>query len=810
MLFSRANLKRHKEFHANDVRPETPRLLDSMRAMRARNSDIEGASPALSGALLAAFAAVGGAALVVQVLLTRELLTAWRGDEMSIGVALSVWLLTGGAGSLAFARLSRRARPGPTALSWGLIGLAAAAPLSLVLARLARALAGLTAGELAGFPALLGASVLSLAPYTVLSGALFPMGAAVLESRCGRRDNPAGRVYILEAAGALASGLAMSFLLLPRLAPLRIAFLATAALSAAALAVVVANRRRVRPGPGALATALALLLLAGVMTGPGTEDIDAALVGLSWRDLGFRSRSDSIYGRIVTARLDSQMTIYASGVLAASSPDRMSAEERVHLPMLEHPGPASVLLLGGGLGGALEEVLAHPGIERVDYVELDPELIAEAERAFGDAMTAGLDDPRVSLHTGDARFFVKRAAGSYDVVIVGAPDPTTAQLNRYYTTGFLEEVSRILAPDGLVALSVQSSENYVPEELAALLRCLRSTAESVFPSVTMLPGDPCHVFASPDGASFTRDAGVLERRVAERGIGPRYVRGYYLTDRLSPERLETFDTAVGGSAGRVNTDLSPACYYLTLVLRNRQFAGVPDLLTAASRFASPTAAAAVAAAILAVLCLLSARRGARRDPYRTGIVAAVLVVGASEMAMEVTAVVAFQSLYGYVYRELAVIVGAFMGGLALGGLAGVRAAARGASRNTFVALQFALSLVPLALAWAVAAISRLPAEALLRWASLFPLLVVGSAFLAGAQFPLATALLSAGRRRAGRTGGLLYGADLLGAAGGAALTAVLLLPNAGVVGTMQAVAILNGAVFAWLFLSRSRSGSAPA
>lgn len=775
--------------------------------MRGRNVDIEGAHPALSRALLAAFATAGGAALAVQVLLMRELMTAWRGDEMSIGVALSVWLLTGAAGSLAFARLSRGARPGPAALSWGLVALAAAAPLSLVLARLARAHAGLTAGELAGFPALLGASLVSLAPYTLLSGALFPLGAAVLESSSGRRGNPAGRVYILEAAGAVVSGLAMSFLLLPRLAPLRIAFLAAAALSAAALAVVLADRRRVGPGRGPLATALVLVLFAGIATGPWTERIDSALVGLSWNDLGFRSRSDSVYGRIVTARLESQMTVYTSGVLAASSPDRMSAEERIHLPMLEHAAPSSVLLLGGGLGGAIEEVLEHPGVERVDYVELDPELIAEAERAFGGAMTAGLDDPRVSLHTGDARFFVKRAEGPYDVVIVGAPDPTTAQLNRYYTAGFFEEVSGILSPGGLVALSVQSSANYIPEELAALLRCLRATAESVFPSVAMLPGDPCHVFASPDGASFTRDAGVLERRIAERGIEPRYIRSYYLEDRLSPERLADFDAAVGGSAGRVNTDLSPACYYLTLVLRNRQFAGVPGLLAAASRFASPTGAAVLAAVVLAALCLLNVRR--RRAPFRTGVVAAVLAVGASEMAMELTAIVAFQSLYGYVYRQLAVIVGAFMAGLALGGLAGARAAARGFTRNAFVALQLGLSLVPLALAWAIVSVSRLPAEALLGWAPLFPLLVVGSAFLAGAQFPLATSILAPGGG-AGRTGGMLYGADLLGAAGGAVVTAALLLPNAGVVGTMQAVAILNGAVLLWLFLSLARSARANA
>ncbi len=189
------------------------------------------------------------------------------------------------------------------------------------------------------------------------------------------------------------------------------------------------------------------------------------------------SETHSRYGLIVAAERGSQKSVFENGVLVASVPDRLAAEEAVHLAMLEHPRPADVLLLGGTLGGAVTEILKHPTVAASTAWSLDPALVGAAERAFGDAMTGALRDPRVSVHYADARFFVKRTSGRYDVVIVNIPDPTTAQANRFYTTEFAGEVASVLARGGVAAFSVSSAEEYVGPELATLLACVRRSLE---------------------------------------------------------------------------------------------------------------------------------------------------------------------------------------------------------------------------------------------------------------------------------------------------------------------------------------------
>ena len=752
---------------------------------------------------MAALASTGAITLTVQVLLLRELMTAWRGNEMSFGIAMTIWLVTGGIGSAGYGLVSRRIAPTRTNLAAGLMALGVLAPLALFATRALRGAMGLTAGEVSGFAPLVIASLVSLAPFTVVAGVMFALSTSLVHRESGGRRNAAGEVYLVEAIGAAAAGLIVSFVLLPRACPVSIALLVTVLSSCVSLWLLLSSPSASARGRsvGMLTAGVILAVASAVLLSPAAVRLDDASVGAQWRDVGFVSQTNSIYGRIVAAGIGSQKSIYESGVLAASAPDRLSAEETVHLPMLLHPAPSRVLLLGGGLGGAVAEILKHPDVTVVDYVELDPELIPAARRAFGEAMTEGLGDPRVEVHFADARFFVKRARTPYDVVVVGIPDPTTAQLNRFYTAEFQQEVNSILSDDGVLGFSVQSAENYIGAELAAFLACLRATTESVFPAVVLYPGDPCHIMASRSGAAFTRDARVLGERVGERGLDVVYVRDYYLSDRLSAERVASFDSALDGVESRVNTDLSPAAYYLSMVLWNRQFAGAPRVLLAAPRFVTEKnfiLLGLVLIALLAAPSLLSRRSNHSRSRV---VVAAVLLVGATEMSLELTALLAFQSIYGYVYHQLALIVAAFMAGLALGGWLGTKAAARGAAARSFVTLQLFIAAVPLALGATLMRIAALPPEGLRAWAAFFPLIVVGAALLAGLQFPLAAKLVSRGRPDIGAVGGRLYAADLLGAAVGAAATTIFLLPILGTLGTMRALAIVNAALFVSLALS---------
>ena len=187
-----------------------------------------------------------------------------------------------------------------------------------------------------------------------------------------------------------------------------------------------------------------------------------------WLPQRLVSAADSRFGRVAVVappqgetlpRDDAatQRSLYQNGKLSFTYPDPPAAESAAHLPMVQHPRPRSVLLLGGGPGGIVEEVLQHPSVERVSYVELDPLVVESVRRHFPPRATRLLADPRVRVFLGDARAFLKHSAGRYDVVINAEGPPTTAQANRYYTVEFFREVAGVLAPGGVFAMMSRAS-----------------------------------------------------------------------------------------------------------------------------------------------------------------------------------------------------------------------------------------------------------------------------------------------------------------------------------------------------------------
>lgn len=730
--------------------------------------------------LAAGIAAIGFVSISVQALALRELLVAWRGNEMSLGIALSMWLALSGFGSLLGARLRSR---GPRRFATDLCLLGALAPVTVLATRFTPVLFGIGPGQSAGPAPLAAAAALAIAPFTLLSGSLFP--SAVALARGGAGAQGAGRVYVLEAVGAVIAGLLVSFYLLPHWSALRASFLVGAVGATAAwMAAPPLARRR-----GAVATAL-LAIVAAV---PLTDGLDESTLALRWRSLGFVASRSSIHGRIVAARYGSQESLYENGILIASSPDRRAAEEAVHMALLQHPSPERVLLAGGGLGGTLGEILRHRSVRSVDYVELDPELVAAAREHFPGDMTAGLDDQRVRTHFGDARRFVKASRGPYDCVVVNLPDPTTLQINRLYTVQFFSEVAANMRPGGVIGLSVTSSENYIPDELAAFLATLRASLQEVWSDVVLLPGDPCHLLAGD--RPLTRDADTLAARVERRAPGTAFVRRYYLADRLSEGRIAALDRSLDAGPVELNTDLKPAAYYRSLVLWNREFSGFPEFLKAARRHVTAEnavlAAVAIALAGLAA-CLLPGRA----TPLRLSVVGSIALVGATEISLEIAALTAYQSLSGYVYGHIALVTAAFMTGLAIGGAVGTGLARR-PRPFAYVALSAAIVLVPLGLTRAVSSLATSSGGAPLNSAPLFLLVVVAAALLAGLQFPLATAIVADARRL--RTGaGRLYAADLAGAAVAAPVVAIVLLPVMGLGDAMKALALLNAGMLAAL------------
>lgn len=144
------------------------------------------------------------------------------------------------------------------------------------------------------------------------------------------------------------------------------------------------------------------------------------------------------------------------GLVMVTERDEFVYHELIaHIPLMAHPNPRNVLVIGGGDGGTLREVLRHDTVRRAVLCEIDGSVV-KAARDYFPELASGMDDPRSDVQIADGVAYVKDApTGAFDLVIVDSTDPIGPGVG-LFSEEFYREVSRILAPDGLVIAQCES------------------------------------------------------------------------------------------------------------------------------------------------------------------------------------------------------------------------------------------------------------------------------------------------------------------------------------------------------------------
>jgi len=698
---------------------------------------------------------VGISSIVTQIVALREFLNVFAGNELVVGVILGNWLLLTGIGSY-LGRFSQRIREPIRWLLACQTAIALLPPLQVAGIRLLKA--WLLPGLVLGLGEVFLVSALLLAPYCVASGFLL-----TLFSRMASRQQEArqiGNVYVLDTIGDVAGGLMFSFLLVFFLNSFEtVAFLMLLNLAAAALLARWSGTGGPRTARSLPFVALALVAVA-LLWG---SDAEEATTRAAFPGQELIEQRSSAFGRLVVTRQGEQTTVYQNGLPVGSTGDLVAAEEDVHYALAQHPDPRAVLLISGGLTGALEQAAKYP-LERIDLVEIDPAVL-RLVRELGGAVS----DPRVRLIADDARRVVRASRAEYDAILVDLPEPATAQLNRFYTLEFFEEVHTALRQGGVLSFGLTGGANYANEFVRTLGSSVQRSLAVVFGNTLVIPGAK-QFFLASDAPLGYEIAGSLRRR----GIATDFVRREYLRANLTPDRITAAREAVSAPAA-LNRDFHPVSYYAHLRYWLAQFGGgllLPALVVAAILIGVGALVAGTPRPLVGVALGSSAFAG---------------------MGLEVVLLLAFQVCYGYVYQQIGVIVTAFLIGAAVGAFWANRRATDSAAlmfRLDALLAGGALLLPPLLL--------ELRAPTLgggLDWVApaLFPLLNALVGFAVGAQFPVAAKLLF--RRGAGaveETAGGLYAIDLLGASVGAIVTTAFCVPLLGISGTCYLIGAIKG------------------
>jgi spermidine synthase len=216
----------------------------------------------------------------------------------------------------------------------------------------------------------------------------------------------------------------------------------------------------------------------------------------------------SSYQRIVVTRNRAGFQLFLNGNLQFSSADEYRYHEALVHPALvlsSEGGRAvrRVLVLGGGDGLALREILKYPSVEEVTLVDLDPDM-TRLSRHFpplAHLNRNSFDDPRVRVVNEDAMIWLETDARPFDAAIVDFPDPNTFALGKLYTTRFYQLLKQRLAPDA--AFSVQStSPLFARNSFWCIVRTLEAAGFNVRPYYTAVPSFGVWGFALARRASF--------------------------------------------------------------------------------------------------------------------------------------------------------------------------------------------------------------------------------------------------------------------------------------------------------------------
>ena len=125
----------------------------------------------------------------------------------------------------------------------------------------------------------------------------------------------------------------------------------------------------------------------------------------------------------------------------------------VHVPMMIHPNPTRVLVIGGGDGGSAREVLKHPNLTKAVMIDIDEEIVQLCKKYIPSCSNGAFDDPRLNLIIGDGIDYVQKAEdNSFDVIVVDSTDPLPDSVGEaLFTKNFYENCHRILAPNGVIS-----------------------------------------------------------------------------------------------------------------------------------------------------------------------------------------------------------------------------------------------------------------------------------------------------------------------------------------------------------------------
>lgn len=688
-----------------------------------------------------------------QIVLLREFMVVFMGNELVVGMLLSLWLFISGGGAWSGKYLSRKLHS------------AKLIPILFLLLNILPLVSAISlgyfkdvffeTGRMISLYETLAYSFVLLFPVCFIGGLLF----TVLNHSAGEFRDGFQRLYAFESLGSMVGGVLVGVLFIYLQGTDNFQSLEYLVLiSFVFLGILHFRKREMMKSISFLSFAILVLLL------------------IQFVDLGFIARqnlfpnqvlistTDTPYGSLDITQTGNQQNIYENGMLIFTTDNVIAKEEDVHYAMLQRPNARRVLLLGGGVSGTLSEILKYKAVEKVDYLEINPIM-------FKIAVGNSNMPKQASVRTinEDPILFVRNTNSRYDVILINEPPPFGVQTNRFYTFEFYGELKRILEEGGVISTRLPDSENYLSDEELELESVVFKSLKAVFNKVLLIPGEQ-HYFLASDQPLSLKYSKLLPKTKIEN----QFVNENYLNDALLEMRSEALQNDYLEEVS-LNHDFKPSVY-LIFIKQWLHFYGnrfQPILLLAF---------------VLVLLFLVFAKPNAM----------AMFSSGFTGASAEIVLLIAFQSMLGYLYLFIGMMITVFMGGLAVGAF--VSRYFENVKKLTLMTYIQLISGVFLLLLIVILYLTKMLSDTIaIQFVFAFMMFLV--AVLVGLQYGTT---FHSGRLNASQLVSVIYPADLLGAGLGSFVTALWLVPVYGIYCTLLILAALHFVTVGLVFLKHKK------
>jgi spermidine synthase len=705
----------------------------------------------------ALFFSFGFSMMVAQIVIVRESINTFGGNELVAGAVLAGWLFFSAVGDLLAFTFMDKVKRVELIVAISLSALACLIPLTSMSAMLAKTFLGIAPPIMPGIIKASLAALLMAAPLGLLLGISFAAACRISDSPDSEKISD---VYAYDALGSAIGGAVFSLIFIGMVTAL------TAAISAG-LVLVVALCLVSRDGASKIISAVACALLTvSLIISP---KLNAQIVSIKWKGYNPVVERETKFSSLMITANGDERTLFTDGRPSFTLPLPESYKTITNLPLVQDRTPRDIAVVGGGVSGIVDE-LAPWGVHNAYFVRLDPEVT----KLETDDMPSGLGVLPDFAHIieGDGRNIISEGIDKncrkdcLDVLIINAADPDTASAARYFTSEFFHAARKILHGDGVLMLSALEPGNAIGANALKVLGTIKKTLDENFKKVIVLPFDRFYFLASDDESYLTDDIATLQSRAMKRGLTDSYF-GSVVLAGIFQERIDDYKSRIDNAAkeASITSDAYPSVYLNDMILLEERGEGADDLLLSKIYEMPRPAWILIALGILAAFSGFTWKSAVRR----CAIVSFAL--GFSSMSSVVTLLIYYQITHGILVYKIGLLLTSFMVGAWVG--SGVMSFSTAIKRRS----------IPLPVIGIATSIYIL---FLLKIAGLdFMLANFALGTMSGLIYRAASSSAAQRTGLVGKSAGIIDGADRFGAAVGAIMTSIIFIPVLGIDMTLE-------------------------